>query len=100
MPDLCIDTEDFNDPWHAHSNAKGKGRTGRHSDSILDSGANFNEAENVEWDANNMQGNAEYDGYASEFGGDDDYGDNNPPFTPWQPTSGLHSCNPSVAPPH
>ena len=97
LPDLRINTEDFNDPWHAHSNAKGKGRASRHSDSILDSNASFNQAEHVDWDFNEMEGNGEHDLHSSEFGGDDD-GDGHAPTLRWSPTSGLHSRHPSVTP--
>ena len=98
MPDLRIDTEDFNDPWNVHSNTKGKGRASRHSDSILDSGANFNQAQDM--DINKMQENGEHISYdhTSGFGADDDYGGSYPPLSAQQPTSNSHSRHSSVAP--
>jgi hypothetical protein len=91
MPDLRIDTADFNDPWHAHSNAKGKGRASEHGDDISDSGFNFDEDEDEEWET---QGNGEHDSTASGFG-DDHYEDG---VASIPPPSGLHSRNPSVEP--
>ena len=54
MPDLRINTEDFNDPWRAHNNAKDKGNTSGH---ILDSSADNNQAQDVY--VNEMQENNE-----------------------------------------
>ena len=45
MPDLRINTEDFNDPWRAHNNAKDKGNTSGH---ILDSRAGNNQAQDMQ----------------------------------------------------
>lgn len=92
MPDLRIDAEDFNDPWHAHGNAKGKGRASGHGDSTLDAGGYSNQAEDVEQDDWQYDENA----YTGGFGAGDDYRDSYAPIPAQQPNSGLHSRPPSV----
>ena len=100
MPDLRIDTEDFNDPWRAHNNATGKGNTSGH---ILDPSADHNEAQDDIY-VNGMQENNEAIPYDcnSGFGADDDYEDIYTAMPPLQPTFAIppHSaCQASLHPP-
>jgi len=76
IPNLHIDTGDFNDPWHAHTSATGKSRASRWHDLQLDSSADYNQAQDM--GTNKVQEHDEHDLYdnTNGFGAADGYGDN------------------------
>lgn len=105
LPNLRIDTEDFNNPWHAHHNAKDKGRANTRHDSV-DSSAHHNQGQNIinETQENYTDG---LSGHIYEDGADghpfnpssffDPQGHHLPTRPAHQPTSSTHSRHPSVA---
>jgi hypothetical protein len=110
MPNLRIDAEDFNDPWHAQSNTKGKGRASQHYDS--QASVNWNQAQDADSEHNpyHYSGGVDDDAYyvsdnraddlpfGSPSSACDSQGQHVLPQPVQKPTSGLHSRYPSVAP--